>query len=55
MPSPDHLGELLSHLQCFYKDQRKKYRSDFEPDTMSSYQKTPSVTLASEYLQCSKF
>ena len=41
MPAPDHLNELLCHLQCFSKDQRKKDRSDFEPDTMSSFQKTP--------------
>ena len=39
--APDHLDELLCHLQYFFKDQRKKYRSDFEPDTMSSFQKTP--------------
>ena len=33
IPAPDHLGELelLCHLQCFFKDQQKKYRlSDFE-------------------------
>ena len=36
MPAPDHLDELLCHLQCFYKDQRKKVISDSEPDTMSS-------------------
>ena len=41
MPAPDHLDELLCHLQCFSKDQRKKDRSDSEPDTMSSFQKTP--------------
>ena len=41
MPAPDHLDELLCHLQCFSKHQRKKDRSDFEPDTMSSFQKTP--------------
>ena len=41
MPVPDHLDELFCHLQCFFKDQRKKYRSDFEPDTMYSFQKTP--------------
>ena len=44
MPAPDHLDELLchfSHLQCFSKDQRKKDRKDSEPDTMSSFQKTP--------------
>ena len=41
MPAPDHLEELLCHLQCFSKDQRKKDRSDSEPDTMSSFQKTP--------------
>ena len=41
IPAPDHLDELLYHLQCFFKDQRKKDRSDFEPDTMSSFQKTP--------------
>ena len=52
MPTPDHLDELLCHLQCFSKDQRKKDRSDSEPDTMSSFQDS-SVTLASEYLQCS--
>ena len=43
MPAPDHLNELLCHLQCFSKDQRKKDRSDFEPDTMSSFQKTPAL------------
>ena len=37
IPAPDH----LCHLQCFFKDQRKKDRSEFEPDTMSSFQKTP--------------
>ena len=41
MPAPDHLDELLCTLQCFSKDQRKKDRSDSEPDTMSSFQKTP--------------
>ena len=41
IPAPDHLDELLSHLQSFFKGKRKKYRSDFEPDTMSSFQKTP--------------
>ena len=41
MPAPDHLDELLCHLQCFFKERRKKYRSDFEPDTMSSFQNTP--------------
>ena len=41
MPAPDHLDELLCHLQCFSKDQRKKDRSETEPDTMSSFQKTP--------------
>ena len=40
MPAPDHLNELLCHLQCFSKDQRKKDRSDFEQETMSSFQKT---------------
>ena len=40
-PAPDHLDELLCHLQCFSKDQRNKDRSDSEPDTMSSFQKTP--------------
>ena len=40
-PAPDHLDERLCHLQCFSKDQRKKDRSDSEPDTMSSFQKTP--------------
>ena len=39
MPAPDQ--QLLCHSQCFYKDQRKKDRCDFEPDTMSSFQKTP--------------
>ena len=38
MPAPDHLDELLCHLQRFSKDQRKKDRSDPEPDTMSSFQ-----------------
>ena len=32
MPAPDHLDELLCHLQCFSKDQRKKDRRDSEPD-----------------------
>ena len=41
MPAPDYLDELLCHLQCFSKDQRKKDRSDSEPDTMSSFQKNP--------------
>ena len=41
MPKPDHLDELLCYLQSFSKDQRKKDRSDFEPDTMSSFQKIP--------------
>ena len=41
MPAPDHLDELFCHLQCFSKDQRKKDRSDSEPDTMSRFQKTP--------------
>ena len=41
MPAPNHLDELLCHLQCFSKDQRKKDRSDFELGTMSSFQKTP--------------
>ena len=31
---------LASHLQGFFKDQRKKDGGDFEPDTMSSFQKT---------------
>ena len=38
MPAPDHLDELRSYLQCFSKDERKKDRSDSEPDTMSSFQ-----------------
>ena len=37
IPAPDH----LCHLQCFFKDQRKNDRSEFEPDKMSSFQKTP--------------
>ena len=41
MPAPDHLDELLCHLQSFRKDQPKKDRSDSEPDTMSSFAKTP--------------
>ena len=41
MPAPNHLDELLCHLQCFSKDQRKKDRRDSELDTMSSFQKTP--------------
>ena len=41
MPVPDHLDELLCHLQCFFKDQRKKDRGEFESDTMFSFQKTP--------------
>ena len=41
MPAPDHVDALFCHLQCFSKDQRKKDRSDSEPDTMSSFQKTP--------------
>ena len=41
MPAPDHLDEFLCHLQCFSKDQRKKDRSETEPDTMSSFPKTP--------------
>ena len=37
----------------FFKDQRKKDGSNFEPFTMSSFPKTPaSCALASEYLQC---
>ena len=40
MPAFDHLDELLCHLQCFSKDQRKKDRSDSKPDTMFSFQKT---------------
>ena len=52
--APDHLDKLLCNLQCFFfKDQRKKDRSNFEPFTMSSFPKTPaSCALASEYLQC---
>ena len=52
--APDHLDKLLCHLQCFFfKDQRKKDGSIFEPFTMSSFPKTPaSCALASEYLQC---
>ena len=38
MPAADHPDELLCHLQCLSKDQRKKDRSDFERDTMSSSQ-----------------
>ena len=41
MPAPDHLDELLFHLQCFSKDQRKKDKSDSKPDSMPSFQKTP--------------
>ena len=56
IPAPDHLDKPLCHLQCFFKDptmdnrkkvfllsmdQRKKDRSEFEPDTMSGFQKTP--------------
>ena len=42
IPAPDYLDKLLCHLQCFLKDQRKKDRSEFEPDTiMSSFLKTP--------------
>ena len=37
---PNHLNKLLCHLQCFFKDQRKKDWSEFEPDTISSFQKT---------------
>ena len=37
MPVPDHLDERLCHLQCFFKDQRKKYRSDFEPDPIGPF------------------
>ena len=52
--APDHLDKLLCHLQCFFfKDQRKKDGSIFEPFTMSSFPKTlASCALASEYLQC---
>ena len=55
--TPDHLDKLLCHVQCFFfKDQRKKDGSIFEPFTMSSFPKTPaSCALASEYLQCYKF
>ena len=56
MPAPDHFDELLCHWQCFSKDQRKKDGGDSEPDTMSSFQKTPtSHWRSSEYLQCSLF
>ena len=37
MPAPDHLDELLCHLQCFSEDQRKKDRSDSEPDTVGPF------------------
>ena len=51
--APDHLDKLLCHLKCFFKDQRKKDRSDFEPDINVQFSKDSSVTLTSEYLQCS--
>ena len=42
MPTPDHLDKILCHMQFFFfKDQQKKDGSDFTPDTMSSFQKTP--------------
>ena len=41
IPAPDHLDKLLGHFHSFSKDQRKKDRGDSEPDTMSSFQKTP--------------
>ena len=53
IPAPDHLDKLLCHLQCFFKDQRKKDRSEFEPDTYVHFSEGSSVTLTSEYLQCS--
>jgi len=41
-PAPDHLDKILCHMQFFFfKDQQKKDGSDFKPDTMSSFQKTP--------------
>ena len=49
MPAPDHLDELLCHLQCFSKDQRKKDRGDSKPDTMSSFQKTPVLFVLTEF------
>ena len=43
----------LPFAMFFFKDQRKKDGSIFEPFTMSSFPKTPaSCALASEYLQC---
>ena len=33
IPTPDHLDVLLCHLQSFLKDQKKKCRGDFEPNT----------------------
>ena len=40
--APDCLDKLLCHLQCFFfKDQRKKDRSNFEPFAMSSLAKAP--------------
>ena len=36
IPAPDHLDKLLCHLQCFFKDQRKKDRSEFELDTIDN-------------------
>ena len=41
IPAPDNLDKLLCHLQCFFKDRGKKDRTDSEPDTMSSFLKTP--------------
>ena len=56
IPAPDHLDKLLCHLQCFFKDQRKKDRRVFEPDTrlifpctngrIVQFSKDSSVTLA---------
>ena len=43
-PAPDLIDKLLCHLQCFSKTNERR---DFEPETMSSFQKTPAVTLAS--------
>ena len=42
--APDYLDKLLCYLQCFFfKDQGKKYGSVFQPDTASSFQKSPAL------------
>ena len=44
IPAPDYLDRLLCHLQGFFKDHRRD-RSEFHPDTMPSFQKTPALHL----------